>query len=121
MELNHAGKMIDKIWNETIGEYQNIHSEKYVIMPNHFHCILVISNPDVGVDLVSALPSRAGNVAGADTRSAPTVATIIQAFKSKTTVEYIKGVKSGIYPGFNKRIWQRNYYERIIRDKAEHQ
>lgn len=37
-----------------------------------------------------------------------------------TTNEYINGVKSGIYPPFNKRIWQRNYYERIIRNEEEY-
>jgi len=38
-----------------------------------------------------------------------------------TTNEYIRGVKSGIYPSFNKRIWQRNYYEHIIRDKDDYE
>jgi len=37
-----------------------------------------------------------------------------------TTNEYIRGVKSGLYPPFNKRVWQRNYFERIIRDEAEY-
>ena len=34
-----------------------------------------------------------------------------------TTNEYIKGVKNNIYTSFDKRIWQRNYYENIIRDE----
>ena len=40
---------------------------------------------------------------------------IIQTFKRYTTIEYIKMVKKNILPPFNKRIWQRNYYEHIIR------
>jgi REP element-mobilizing transposase RayT len=36
-----------------------------------------------------------------------------------STNEYIKGVKSGEYPTFDKRIWQRNYYEHIIRNHKE--
>ena len=38
-----------------------------------------------------------------------------------TTNEYIKGVKNEIYPPFNKRIWQHNYYDRIIRNEHEYQ
>jgi len=34
-----------------------------------------------------------------------------------TTNEYIRGVKTASWPSFNGRLWQRNYYERIIRDE----
>lgn len=36
---------------------------------------------------------------------------------NKTTNEYIKGAKNGLCPSFYKHIWQRNYYEHIIRDE----
>ena len=77
-------------------------------MPNHIHFILSISD---------AVETRA------DTRSAPTVTLgmFMRIFKSKTTLEYIRSVKSGIYEPFNKRIWQRNYFERVIRDEPEYQ
>jgi hypothetical protein len=39
-------------------------------------------------------------------------------FKANTTNYYIKGVKAGRYPVFDKRLWQRNYYEHIIRTEA---
>jgi REP element-mobilizing transposase RayT len=41
---------------------------------------------------------------------------IVQWFKIMTTAEYIRGVKQSGWPPFRKRIWQRSYYERIIRD-----
>ncbi|MFA7300706.1 MAG: transposase [Candidatus Shapirobacteria bacterium] len=44
---------------------------------------------------------------------------IIQWFKTMTTNEYIKNVKNNNWPEFQGRLWQRNYYERIIRDKEE--
>ena len=69
-------------------------------MPNHFHGIIALER--------------------ADMESAPTLPMIIQSFKRNTTIEYIRGVKSGLYPPFNKRIWQRNYYERVIRDEDEY-
>jgi len=104
VKLNHAGKMIERIYEDTIFSFDDVITDKYIIMPNHFHCILSLQR--------------------ADTRSAPTktkMDTVIQEFKSKSTVEYINGVKSGIYPPFNKRIWQRNYYEHIIRDKNDYE
>ena len=36
-----------------------------------------------------------------------------------TTNQYIRGVKKHVYLPFNKRLWQRNYFERIVRDESE--
>jgi hypothetical protein len=45
---------------------------------------------------------------------------IIQWFKTMTTNDYIKMVKQNLLPSFDKRIWQRNYHEHIIRDEQEY-
>ncbi|MEX2379312.1 MAG: hypothetical protein WD530_01100 [Vicingaceae bacterium] len=37
-------------------------------------------------------------------------------FKTMTTNAYIKGVKNKNWPRYNQRLWQRNYYEHIIRN-----
>jgi len=42
---------------------------------------------------------------------------MIQWFKTMTTNEYIRGVKNNDWPRFNKKLWQRNYYEHIIRNE----
>jgi len=99
--LNSAGTMIEHILHETIANIENMQLCDYIIMPNHLHMILAIVR--------------------ADTRSAPTtICSAIQAFKSKSTVEYIRGVKNYVFPPFDKRLWQRNYYEHIIRSRDEH-
>ncbi len=36
-----------------------------------------------------------------------------------TTNEYIRGVKQSGWPPFRGRLWQRNYYEHIIRNDDE--
>ena len=51
--------------------------------------------------------------------AAPTIGTVIQWFKTMSTNEYIRNVKIGNYPPFNTRLWQRNYYEHIIRNESE--
>ncbi|MCP5049427.1 MAG: hypothetical protein GY940_19815 [bacterium] len=42
---------------------------------------------------------------------------MVQWFKTMTTNEYIRGVKNNNWPRFDKKLWQRNYYEHIIRDE----
>ena len=90
-------------------------------MPNHFHAIVVI----VGAPLVGALPPPdvPGPVAQPDrapTRGAPTspaLGHVVGAFKSLTTAEYGRGVRDLGWPPFHGRLWQRNYYEHIIRSE----
>lgn len=101
IRLNNAGKMINNIYLDLENQFKYIKLHDYVIMPNHIHGILEICER-------------------ADMESAPTVNEIIQTFKRHTTIEYIKGVKKGIYQSFDKRIWQRNYYEHVIRNEKEY-
>jgi len=49
----------------------------------------------------------------------PPLQRVVQWFKTMTTNAYIHGVKEKEWPPFAGRLWQRNYYERIIRDDAE--
>ena len=58
-------------------------------------------------------PSQTGQPQGI----APTVGDVVGAFKSLTTNEYIRGVKNNGWSRFNKNLWQRNYYEHIIRNE----
>jgi REP element-mobilizing transposase RayT len=44
----------------------------------------------------------------------------IQWFKTMTTNEYIRNVKNFDWPPFNKRLWQRNYYEHIVRNEHDY-
>ena len=41
-------------------------------------------------------------------------------FKTMTTNEYIRGVKNNNWQTFEKKFWQRNYYEHIIRDEQSY-
>ena len=82
-------------------------------------------NPDRGVENAPTIPNRA------TTRVAPTeimdggvdtpitdrfaLGDAIGAYKSLTTVEYTRGVKQMKWSPFHKRLWQRNYYEHVVR------
>lgn len=94
-------RMVDEIWRQTLEEYPGIHCPRSVVMPNHFHGILMVER--------------------ADMESAPTISHVVQAFKRHTTIAYIKLVKAGQAPPFQKRVWQRSFYDHIIRSEAEYQ
>ena len=114
MLLNDAGLMVQTVWEGLPRRFPNVQLDAYVVMPNHFHAIVIIVDvhPPVGAPLVGAQK-------GAGTRPAPTLGYIVGAFKSMTTNEYIRGVRQFRWTPFPGRLWQRNYYEHIIRNEGE--
>jgi len=107
MRLNDAGRMALSEWEALPRRFPTIDLDAFVIMPNHVHGIIVITQTPIGA------------TTGATTRVAPTVGDVVGAFKSITTVLYTRGVKQSGWPPFVGRLWQRNDYEHIIRDERE--
>lgn len=95
-----SARMIEKTFLQSIERYPGVKSPSFVVMPNHFHAIITITR--------------------ADMESAPTVSEIVQSFKRYSTVEYSKLVKAGLLPPFDKRIWQRSFYDHIIRNQDDY-
>jgi REP element-mobilizing transposase RayT len=96
---NDPDSMLEKWLFKTEEKFIGTKIDKYVIMPDHMHFILILSGGHAG----------------------PPLHKIIHWFKTMTTNEYIKGVNNGSYPSFDKHIWQRNYYEHIIRNEQDYQ
>lgn len=119
MKLNDAGKMIEGQWNALLERFSNFELDVYQTMPNHFHGIIVVGAAFMAALDTNTSENKAGTRSEADTRPAPTLGDIVGAFKSITTHEYILGVDNKKWPRFYKRLWQRNYYEHIIRDEAD--
>jgi putative transposase len=121
--LSDAGVQIKEVWEQQPDRYPNIQLDAFVIMPNHTHGVVILE-PDVldpvGASLVGAHHCEIGDVVDhrATTRVTPTLGDIVGAFKSITTVEYIRGVKTRGWRPFSGALWQRNYYEQIIRSDA---
>lgn len=113
MILNDTGKMVQAIWNDIPSHYAGIDTDACVIMPNHIHAIIVI----VGASPCGRPDWDIGQAQG----PAPTklsLADVIHRFKTMTTKCYADGVKQKDWPPFRGRLWQRNYYEHVIRDEA---
>jgi REP element-mobilizing transposase RayT len=126
MQLNAAGQMVEKWWLELEHKFPAVSTGTYVVMPNHFHGVIVINDVPVGADLrVGPGVSKEDGAhvetegAHAEDRGAHVGAplpVIVQWFKTMTTNEYIRGVKQLGWPAFDGKLWQRNYYEHIIRN-----
>ena len=127
METNDAGDMIRIWWKELGNKYPIINLHESVIMPNHFHGIIEIqSDLSVGANLCvrpGESKQKSKSVEGQTHRSAPTgvpINKMVQWFKTMTTNEYIRGVKNNNWPQFDKKLWQRNYFEHIIRNEKSY-
>jgi REP element-mobilizing transposase RayT len=222
MQMNDAGEMIARWWEEVPHKFPSVELDLFVVMPNHFHGIIVLADSPVGADLrvcpdpprvcpdpprvcpdpprvcpdpprVCPDPPRVcpdphgvhtniqdaqaniqdaqaniqdaraniqdaraniqdaraniqdarANIQGAQANiqgahaniqgaraniqgahaGAPlrrtAVGEIVQWFKTMATNEYIRGVKQKRWAPFRGRLWQRDYYEHIIRDDAD--
>ena len=53
------------------------------------------------------------------TKNEADIPSVMDWFKTMTTNEYIRGVKDGIYIPFEKKLWQRSYYDHIIRNDED--
>ena len=95
MTLSEAGILILKWFNKLESKFHNVKCFDHVIMPNHIHFIIEIDK---------------------ESEDNVHLGQIIQWYKTMTTNDYIQNVKSNGWKRFEKRLWQRNYYEHIIRD-----
>jgi putative transposase len=98
MQPNSWGRVVGETWHEQMDVPGNIRTDEWVLMPNHFHAIVLIEAEESG--------SRA-----APTRSLPR---IINAFKT-VSAKRINQIRGGI----GLPVWQRSYYEHIVRTEGE--
>ena len=99
MQVNRAGEAIARWWLELTRKFTTIETDEFIVMPNHCHGIIVITDPIVGADLCVGPPNiRTGAHAGAP------LPKMVQWFKTMTTNEYIRGVKTLNWPGISRPI-----------------
>jgi putative transposase len=160
MHINDAGRMVEKWHLELANKFTNVKIDEFIVMPNHFHSVVIIVPfHSVGADL-RVCPSQindaytTGEHAGSPLRDTETntndgtvdgryktgerngegehtgsplqetpnhgnLSTIMQWFKTMTTNEYIRNVKTKNWTPFAGKLWQRNFYEHINRDEKE--
>ena len=131
-QLSDAGHMIQSVWDALPQRYPGVDIDAFVVMPNHVHGLIVLTGP------IPAAPVAAGPRACPDPtqphdfdgqprstdRQPPGVAPtkrmslpdVVHRFKSLTTARYRHAVYERGWQPFPRRLWQRNYYEHVVRD-----
>ncbi len=107
MRLNDAGQMIAQWYWELETKFPDIQCGDFICMPNHIHFILINvgTNPHIRpVDIK---------------QTGTSLSRVLQWFKTMTTNDYIRSVNEKGWNRFTGRLWQRNYYEHVIRNEAD--
>jgi putative transposase len=118
MRLNDAGRMVHRISDELPIKYSGIETDEFVVMPNHFHGIVLICRNDCRGEVsspssVSSIPKlkQGGETPPLHRR---TLGQIVAYFKYQSAKQINLVQNTPGYP-----LWQRNYYEHIIRNEEE--
>ena len=93
MHENKAGQAVREAWEWLPARFPDVELDAFAVIPNHLHGILFMGD-DHG---------NLGRVVGA--------------FKSLAVYRYNQGVASEGWPRYNGKLWQRNYYEHVIRNE----
>lgn len=144
MLLNDAGRMVEKWYYELGNKYPDKNCDEMVVMPNHFHCIIEnVPVPDgdaadgntldgelmdgeildahVGTSLRGRSQPEPDSRYGMNNQKyRATIGDAMDWFKTMSTNEYIRGVKKYNWQRFDKKLWQINYWEHIIRDEQDY-
>jgi REP element-mobilizing transposase RayT len=105
MILNDLGKIADACWRSIPEHFPNVELGAYVIMPNHVHGIIVITNGRGTIYRAPTQEQFQKPVIGS-------IPTIVRTYKAAVTRRIGREHNA-------TGIWQRNYYEHVIRDKRD--
>ncbi len=125
MQLNAYGKIVENEWLKTPTIRQYVLLDKYIIMPNHFHGIIIIDGVAMCRDTVPVSSHATEEVAKSRIPHIPTfeqfgrptshsIPTIIRSFKAATTKQIREIQKT-----HRQTVWQPRFYEHIIRNPHE--
>jgi len=105
MMLNEFGVLVKNEWLKTGIIRPNIVIDAFVVMPNHLHVIIIITDTKTETKTIEQFGKPTKN----------SIPTIVRLFKSTTTKQINQlRVSTPMQP-----LWQRNYYEHVIRNKVE--
>ena len=134
MVLNEYGKIAANSWNELPQHHSNVELCEFIAMPNHIHAILemadgVANYKGVAGNAPTVAATTTGNTMSNISPKPGTLPTIIRSYKSSVSKQIHdrdcvcndrRGVACNALYIRNVPIWQRNYYEHIIRNEIEY-
>ncbi len=110
MQLNALGRVVEQTWCDLPTHYPHVELDVFMVMPNHVHMIVILTAPGtlVGAGFKPALTGVPAQASDAPKRHG--LGEIIRAFKTFSSRQINKCRET---PGAS--LWQRDYYEHIIR------
>lgn len=117
--LTEFGRIVQEQWNALPRRFPAITLDESVVMPNHVHGIVAVGAPLAGAPSRDKDSPSISARDGATVKVAPTLGRIIGAFKSicvQACLEWIAMHEPGRQLG---PLWQRGYYEHVIRDELD--
>ena len=119
MRLNDFGNIVSQEWTRAAEVRKEITLDEFVVMPNHIHGIIIINNNDISTHFRDPIGATRRVAPTTNEITPPTIANgpiprsigaVIGQFKSITT-KRINALRE-----FRSAVWQRDYYEHVIRD-----
>ncbi len=107
MQWAVGGWIVYQSWFEIPQHFSNVELDDFVVMPNHIHGIIVIDDNNY-------LGGKEKEGGETPPLRKPTLGQIVAYYKYRTTK-----IINELDDTQGSRLWQRNYYERIIRDEKE--
>ncbi|HET6273893.1 MAG TPA: transposase [Bacteroidota bacterium] len=112
VELSHVGKIVESCWRQISDHFPGIRVSVFQIMPNHVHGIIEIKeDARRGVQLNAPTGNRFSKISP----KKGTLGVIVRTFKAAVLTGLRKAGKST-----GDSIWQRSFYDHIIRDDVDH-
>jgi REP element-mobilizing transposase RayT len=104
VELSPLGRIVEEAWLVLSSRIFGIKLHAHIVMPNHFHGIVEIFPQQLSPPTVSFTQKSSPT---------PSLSIIVRSFKADVTR------RAGVELEWKKEIWQRNYFDRVIRDGRE--
>jgi len=115
---NALGKIVNRCWREIPGHFPGVGIEIHAVMPNHFHGLISLpklARAEERAQHAAPLRARSGAVEAVDALARRSVGAIMRSFKAAVA----KDARETL--GLAATVWQRGYYEHVIRDKRDFQ
>jgi putative transposase len=109
VDLSPIGDITHRCWNEIPNHFPNVELDAFIVMPNHLHGIVALTNGGRGVQLNAPDLTTANNFKSISPKKG-TLSVIIRTYKAAVTTECRKRK-------YHFHGWPRNYYEHIVRNE----
>lgn len=111
MNLNEFGEVVKTEWARSFNIRNEIRCNAFVIMPNHIHAIVVIDQ-FVGANGGSPLENKSNTITRGNHD-------LHHHMRSRSLSSFVAGFKSNVSRKLRFSVWQRNYFDHIIKYKKE--